>query len=67
MALDTGITKSTQIQVRPLDGPHTSRGIGLAWRKTSARKVEYQQLSNFFKDELEIALSLKKHLVNSVI
>jgi LysR family hydrogen peroxide-inducible transcriptional activator len=59
MALDTGIIKSTQIQVRPLDGPHTSREIGLAWRKTSARKTEYQQLANFFRDGLAIPLSLK--------
>lgn len=59
MALDTGVIKSTQIQVRPLDGPHTSREIGLAWRKTSARKIEYQQLASFFRDELAIPLSLK--------
>jgi LysR family hydrogen peroxide-inducible transcriptional activator len=59
MALDTGVIKSTQLQVRPLEGPHTSRDIGLAWRKTSARKTEYQQLANFFRDELTIPLCLK--------
>ena len=62
MALDTGVIKSTQIQVRPLDGPHASRKIGLAWRKTSARKTEYQQLANFFRDELTILLSQKEFL-----
>jgi LysR family hydrogen peroxide-inducible transcriptional activator len=60
MAIDTGIIKSTQIKARPLDGPYTSREIGLAWRKTSSRKVEYLQLSNFFKDELAIPTSLKE-------
>ncbi len=60
MALDTGVIKSTQIQVRPLDGPHASRQIGLAWRKTSARKIEYCQLANFFRDELAIPQDLKE-------
>jgi len=60
MAVDGGVTKSTQIQVRALDGPQTSRQIGLTWRKTSARKIEYQQLANFFRDELATPLSPKR-------
>ena len=63
MAVDTGITKSTRIQVRPLDGPYTSRQIGLTWRKTSTRKAEYEHLASFFRDELATPLSPKKQRV----
>ena len=56
MAVDTGLTKSTRVQVRPLEGTQASRQIGLVWRKTSARKAEFERLSEFFRDELATPL-----------
>jgi len=56
MAIDGGIAKSTQIQLRPLEGKGTSRQIGLVWRATSARKQEFLMLAEFFKDELATPL-----------
>lgn len=59
MAVDTGITNSTRVKVRPLEGKHTSRQIGLVWRRTSARKLEYERLADFFRDELATPLNPK--------
>lgn len=56
MAVDTGLTKSTRVQVRPLEGSQASRQIGLVWRRTSARKDEFRTLSEFFRDELATPL-----------
>jgi len=52
MAIDTGLTRSTGVQVKPLSDAKASRQIGMVWRKTSARKLEFMRLSEFFRDEL---------------
>lgn len=56
MAIDTGLTNLTGVEVRPLEGNKTTRQIGLVWRKTSARKHEFKRLSEFFRDELATPL-----------
>jgi len=57
MAVDTGLAKSTGVQVRPMEGKQASRQIGLVWRKTSARTAEFRKLAEFFKDELATPLA----------
>ncbi len=52
MAVDTGLTQSTGLQVLPLDDAKASRTIGMVRRKTSARKASFMELANFFRDEL---------------
>ena len=45
MALDAGILRGTGLAAVPLGGLRPSREIGLAWRRGSARRVEFQMLA----------------------
>lgn len=49
MALNTALLKNTDIKTYPLD-KKSVRGIGLAWRKGSARAEEFKMLGNFIKN-----------------
>ena len=51
LAVDGGITRGTRLTLRPLAGS-VSRQIGLAWRVSSSRGVEFALLGGFFRDEL---------------
>jgi LysR family hydrogen peroxide-inducible transcriptional activator len=53
MALDAGMLRGLGLDVRPLVGTPNSRKIGLAWRRTSARKETFRQLGAALKAELE--------------
>ena len=53
MAIDAGILRGLHLPVRPLAGNPSSRGIGLAWRRTSARKETYRRLGAEFAKELQ--------------
>lgn len=53
MALDAGMLRGLGLDVRPLVGRPNSRRIGLAWRRTSARKQTFRTLGTALKAELE--------------
>lgn len=52
IAIDGGVLSGTNIEVRPLEGPHVSRQIGLVWRQTSGREQEFRLLGESLKDAL---------------
>ncbi|SJZ79191.1 LysR family transcriptional regulator, hydrogen peroxide-inducible genes activator [Enhydrobacter aerosaccus] len=52
MAIDAGILRGTKLETRPLAGKPSSRRIGLAWRRRSARKETFRTLAAALKDEL---------------
>ncbi|NQU58143.1 MAG: LysR family transcriptional regulator [Rhodospirillales bacterium] len=60
MAIDAGITRSTGVHLRPIDGETLGRHIGFAWRPTSPREEEFTLLAGFFRDELATPLSPKR-------
>ena len=47
-----GLTKGTDINLRVINDAAPHRDIGLAWRKSAARKVDYQLLVELLKDLL---------------
>ena len=47
MALNAGILSGTGIVTKPFTEKHVWRSIGLAWRKSSPRAAEYQQLADY--------------------
>jgi LysR family hydrogen peroxide-inducible transcriptional activator len=44
LAVEAGITKGTSLRVIPLEGKAPAREIGLAWRRKTARRAEFQLL-----------------------
>ncbi len=52
MALDAGMLRGLNLDVRPLVGKPNSRKIGLAWRRTSARKETFRKLVAVLKEQL---------------
>jgi LysR family hydrogen peroxide-inducible transcriptional activator len=56
MAIDAGIARTTQVQLRPMDDTAPSRHIGFAWRPSSPREPEFTLLAEFFRDELATPL-----------
>jgi len=44
LAIEAGITKGTSLAVIPLEGKAAAREIGLAWRRKTARRAEFQLL-----------------------
>lgn len=50
LALDAGLLKNTGLVARPLAGTHTSRDIGLVWRRNTARKAELELLARELKE-----------------
>lgn len=50
MALDAEIGTSPEIRAVRFADPEPSREIGLAWRRTSARKEDFKALGQAFKD-----------------
>lgn len=52
MALDAGIVRGLDVAVRPLSGKAPHRRIGLAWRRSSARKETFHRLGEALKAEL---------------
>ncbi|MBS0517657.1 MAG: hydrogen peroxide-inducible genes activator [Proteobacteria bacterium] len=53
MAIDAGILRGTNLETRPLAGRPSSRHIGLAWRRRSARKETFRTLAAALKEEFE--------------
>ncbi len=52
MAVDAGILRGLKLDFRPFSSPNASRGIALAWRKSSRRGEEFTMLGNYLRDEL---------------
>jgi len=52
MALDAGIVRGLDVVVRPLEGAAPHRRIGLAWRRSSARKETFRALGAALQAEL---------------
>lgn len=52
MALDAGIVRGLDVAIRPLSGKTPHRRIGLAWRRSSARKETFRLLGAALKAEL---------------
>ena len=50
MAIDSGILAGTAIVTRPLEAPHASRRIALAWRRGSPREKEFRILADALRD-----------------
>jgi LysR family hydrogen peroxide-inducible transcriptional activator len=53
LALDAGILRGTRVVSRPLVANHAWRDIGLAWRRGTARRPEFELLAQTLKDLLE--------------
>lgn len=53
MALDAGILDGTGVVARPLDAPHASRRIALAWRRASPRERDFRLLAALLADAWE--------------
>ena len=49
MAVAAGLTRGTNIVVRPLEGVAFRRHIGFAWRPSSPRKTDFALLAAFFR------------------
>ena len=56
MAIDSGITRGTWVQVRPVGEKIFSRQIGIAWRASSSLKGDFALLAEYFRDELATPL-----------
>ncbi len=52
MALDAGILRGLDVNVRPLAGAVPHRRIGLVWRRSSARAETFRALGDALKTEL---------------
>lgn len=50
MALEAGVLKGTEIEVRPLSGEPPAREIALIWRRNSARADDYRLLADFLRN-----------------
>ncbi|WP_448207076.1 hydrogen peroxide-inducible genes activator [Azospirillum sp. sgz302134] len=55
MALDSGILRGLNVEVRPIDAARPFRRIGLVWRRTSGRKETFRQLAAALTKALEPA------------
>ncbi|PWC31789.1 hydrogen peroxide-inducible genes activator [Azospirillum sp. TSO22-1] len=55
MALDSGILRGLDVEVRPLAGESPPRRIGLVWRRSSGRKATFRQLAEALKAEMQPA------------
>lgn len=53
LAIDAGILRGTKVVARPLAAGHAWRDIGLAWRRGTARRPEFELLAETLKDLLE--------------
>jgi LysR family hydrogen peroxide-inducible transcriptional activator len=53
MAVVSGILNGTPVQARPVDGPHASREIALAWRASSPRSDEFMMLAASLQEAWE--------------
>ena len=53
MAIVSGILNGTPVQARPVDGPHASREIALAWRASSPRSDEFMMLAASLQEAWE--------------
>lgn len=51
LALKGGLTKGSDIAIRPLEDHAPKRDIGLVWRKSSGREEEFKTLCEFLKQE----------------
>lgn len=52
IAIDAGLLKGKKVHQLILKGAESGRQIGLAWRKTSARGVEFRLLGDYFRTPL---------------
>ena len=52
LAVDGGVLRGTDIEIRPLTGKLVSRQIGLVWRKTSGRGREFRLLGECLRDTI---------------
>ena len=50
MALAAGILDGTGVAARPLDAPHATRTVALAWRRGSPRERDFRLLAALFAD-----------------
>ncbi|HYH37449.1 MAG TPA: hydrogen peroxide-inducible genes activator [Azospirillum sp.] len=55
MALDSGILRGLDVEVRPLAGENPSRRIGLVWRRSSGRKATFRRLADALRAEMQPA------------
>lgn len=51
MANEARILSGTQARTRPFSEAGVSRGIGLAWRRKTPRRQEYEQLGEFIRQQ----------------
>jgi LysR family hydrogen peroxide-inducible transcriptional activator len=49
MAVAAGLTRGTEIEMRPLQGAAFRRHIGFAWRPSSPRRADFVLLSEYFR------------------
>jgi LysR family hydrogen peroxide-inducible transcriptional activator len=53
LALDAGLLRGTKTVARPLTGSEAWREIGLAWRRGTARRAEFELLGDTLRDLIE--------------
>lgn len=51
MAIDSALLRGTRVKTYPLPGKGAYREIGLAWRRGSARRTEFELLGNFIREQ----------------
>jgi LysR family hydrogen peroxide-inducible transcriptional activator len=50
MAVEAGLTDAAPVAVRPIDAPHASREIVVAWRAGSNRAAEGRLLAEVLRE-----------------
>jgi LysR family hydrogen peroxide-inducible transcriptional activator len=53
LAVDAGLLRGTRVVTRPLIAAHAWRDVGLAWRRGTARRAEFELLGSTLKPLLE--------------
>jgi LysR family hydrogen peroxide-inducible transcriptional activator len=53
LALDAGLLRGTRTVARPLASAEAWRDIGLAWRRGTARRAEFELLGDTLRDLIE--------------
>lgn len=52
LAVDAGLAETAGLRVSPFKGPAPARQIGLAWRRSTGRRDEYELLAEFLRERM---------------
>jgi LysR family hydrogen peroxide-inducible transcriptional activator len=57
LAVNAGLTRGTSLVLKPLAGNHGSRQIGLAWRRGTGRRAEFELLAQELRERAQPVLA----------